>query len=161
MPFSIRDMTPGDIDPALHLFDRVAAEGLWIGTEPGFDHEHYRDIFGRALGLGHAMFVAEDGGKLVALMTTYEHVDYGWTIGMMVDESHRGLGIGRALMERLFGWANARGIKELSLLVFPHNERALRLYRSSGFAEVERYANDVRRKSGDVWDTILMRKMFT
>jgi len=151
-------MKHGDIDAALGLFGRVAAEGLWLGTEPGFDRQHYRDIFSRALGLGNAMIVAEDGDALVGMMTTYEHVDYGWTIGMLVNESHRGLGIGRAMMEHLFAWANARGIKELSLLVFPHNERALRLYRATGFTEVERYANDVRRKSGDVWDTILMRK---
>ncbi len=158
MPFTIRDMKLGDIDTALRLFDRVAAERLWLGTEPGFDRRHYRDVFGRAIGLGNAMFVSEDGGAIVGLLTTYEHVDYGWTIGMLVDESRRGLGIGRAMMERLFTWANGRGIAELSLLVFPHNERALRLYRSTGFTEVERYAEDVRRKSGELWDTILMRK---
>ncbi len=152
-------MELGDIDRALLLFDRVAAERLWLGTEPGFDREHYRDIFGRAIALRNAMFVVEDdNGELIGLLTTYEHVDYGWTLGMMVDESRRGLGIGRALMERLFAWAHGRGIKHLSLLVFPHNERALRLYRSTGFEEVEHYPNDVRRKSGDVWDTILMRK---
>ena len=158
MPFTIRDMEIGDIDRALLLFDRVAAERLWLGTEPGFDHQHYRDIFERAIGLCNAMFVAEDGGELFGVLTTYEHFEYGWTLGMMVDESRRGLGIGRRLIERLFAWANERGIKQLSLLVFPHNVRALRLYRATGFEEVERYENDVRRKSGDVWDTILMKK---
>jgi GNAT superfamily N-acetyltransferase len=158
MPLRIREMELRDIDAALVLFDRVAAERLWIGTEPGFDQQHYRDIFGRAIGLQNAMFVAEEEGRIVGLLTTFEHVDYGWTIGMMVDESHRGLGIGRSLMERLFAWATARGIGHLSLLVFPHNERALALYRSTGFIEVERYENDVRRKSGERWDTILMRK---
>lgn len=158
MPFLIRDMELADIEPVLVLFGRVADEGLWLGTEPGFDPEHYRDTFGRALGLGNAMFVVEADGNIVGLLTTYEHVDYGWTIGMMVDESLRGLGIGRALLERLFASATERGIRQLSLLVFPHNERALNLYRAAGFIEVERYENDVRRKSGDRWDTILMRK---
>ncbi len=160
MNCTIRDMSVADIDRALALFERVAAERLWIGTEPGFDRRHYAGMFGRALALGNAMFVAEDGDHMIALMTTYEHVEYGWTLGMMVDESRRGLGIGRALLERLFTWAKGREIKELSLLVFPHNERALRLYRSTGFREIERYSNDVRRKSGHVWDTILMRKTF-
>ena len=160
MPFSIRDMVLGDIDPALGLFDRVAAERLWIGTQPGFDRDHYRDVFGRAIGLGNGMFVAEIDATIVGLITTYEHVDYGWTLGMMVDEAHRGSGIGRALMERLFSWANGRRIKQLALLVFPHNERAMRLYRSTGFVEIERYEKDVRRANGEVWDTILMRKTF-
>jgi GNAT superfamily N-acetyltransferase len=147
-----------DIDAALRLFDRVASERLWIGTEPGFDQQHYRDVFGRAIGLGNAMFIAEEHGELIGLITTYEHVEYGWTIGMMVDESRRGLGIGRALMERVLAWADARGIPHLSLLVFPHNERAINLYHSTGFTEVERYENDVRRKNGERWDTILMQK---
>lgn len=158
MAFTIRDMQLGDTEAALALWDRVAAERLWLGTEPGFDREHYGDVLGRAIGLGYAMFVVEEGSDLIGLLTTYQHAEYGWTIGMMVDESRRGLGIGRALMDHLFTWANARGITQLSLLVFPHNERALRLYRATGFVEVEHYISDVRRKSGDVWDTILMRK---
>lgn len=156
--FTIREMVLADIDQILELFEKVAAERLWIGTEPGFDRDHYQDIFGRAIGLGNAMFVAERSELVIGGLTTFEHIEYGWTIGMMVDESERGKGVGRALLERLFTWAQNRGIPHLSLLVFPHNERALRLYRSTGFTEVERYKNDVRRKTGDVWDTILMRK---
>ena len=153
-----RAMNLSDLDPVLGLFERVAADRLWIGTEPGFDRQQYRDIFGRAIGMGNAMFVAERRGAIVAMLTTYEHVDYGWTLGMLVDEAERGKGIGRELMERVFAWARARGIAEISLLVFPHNQRAMRLYQSSGFEEVERYPEDVRRQSGEMWDTILMRK---
>lgn len=157
--FTIRQMSLADVDQLLELFEKVAAERLWIGTEPGFDPDHYRDIFGRAIGLGNAMFVAERSRCIIAGLTTYEHIEYGWTLGMMVDVAERGRGVGRALLERLFTWAAGRGIPQLSLFVFPHNERALRLYRSTGFTEVQRYANDMRRKTGDVWDTILMRKM--
>lgn len=153
-------MTVEDVDKVLALFGRVAAERLWIGTEPGFDEGHYRDIFGRALGMGNGMFVAERDGEILGMLTTYEHVDYGWTLGMLVDEGERGKGIGRALMSAVFAWARSRNIRALSLLVFPHNERALRLYESTGFVEIERYKDDVRRQSGDVWDTILMRKTF-
>ena len=153
-------MKRGDVEAALLLFARVADERLWIGAQPGFDRDKYRDIFGRAIGLGHGMFVAERDGKIVGIISTYEHVDYGWMIGMMVDESLRGQGIGRALMEQVFAWALNRRIGALSLLVFPHNERALRLYRSTGFVEVERYRRDAERHSGEIWDTILMRKSF-
>ncbi len=158
--FTVRDMSLSDVDQILELFDRVAAERFWIGTEPGFDRDHYRDVFARGIGLGNAMFVAERSRRVIGGLTTFEHIEYGWTLGMLVDESERGKGVGRALLERLFSWAASRGIPHVSLLVFPHNERALRLYRSTGFTEVERYENDVRRKTGDVWDTILMRKTF-
>lgn len=80
-------------------------------------------------------------------------------LGMMVDARRRGGGIGKALLDAICGWARARAIPQLSLLVFPHNERALRLYRGAGFEEVERYPADVTRKDGTVWDTILMRKL--
>jgi ribosomal protein S18 acetylase RimI-like enzyme len=77
---------------------------------------------------------------------------------MLIDERFRGHGLGRQLLEHLFDWAHGRKIERLSLLVFPHNERALALYRSTGFVEIERYEHDVTRETGEVWDTILMQK---
>ena len=50
------------------------------------------------------------------------------------------------------------GAKALSLHVFPHNEAAIALYRSAGFVEIERFERDVTRQTGEVWDTIFMRK---
>jgi len=46
------------------------------------------------------------------------------------------------------------------LHVFPHNEAARTLYEQNSFWEVERFERDVTRQSGEVWDTILMRKEF-
>lgn len=52
--------------------------------------------------------------------------------------------------------ARERGLKSIGLHVFPHNERAIGLYRSVGFVENERLAQAVPRQSGEVWDTIRM-----
>lgn len=41
-----------------------------------------------------------------------------------------------------------------------HNDAAIALYRATGYVEVERFPNDVTRRSGEVWDTVLMRKSF-
>lgn len=156
---TIRAIKHGDIDAVLLLFDAVANERLWIGTEPGYDREKYRDIFGRAASGGNGMFVAETpDGEIVGMLSSYDHAEYGWMLGMMIDARYRGAGIGKALLDALCGWARARAIAQLSLLVFPHNERALRLYRGAGFVEIERFPADVTRKDGAVWDTILMRK---
>lgn len=155
----IRPMQPADIDAVLDLFERVAAERLWIGTEPGFDRETKRDVFGRSISMGNGLFVAQnEAGGIVGLVSAFPHAEYDWTIGMMIDEPYRGAGLGRRLVDTIIAWARGRAIARLSLFVFPHNERALRLYRSRGFVEIERYANDVRRADGHVWDTILMRK---
>jgi RimJ/RimL family protein N-acetyltransferase len=50
-------------------------------------------------------------------------------------------------------------LPEVSLLVFPHNERALALYRNAGFEQRQYYPNDVTRQTGEVWDTVLMTKV--
>ncbi len=151
-------MEHGDLDAVLLLFDRVAAEEQWIGTEPGYDRDRYREIFGFAMSIDNGMFVAVLDGAVAGFLTSYRHEEYGWTLGMMVDAPHRGRGVGSALMDAFIAWARARGIARLSLLVFPHNERALALYRKYGFAEIERYPEDVSRRSGERWDTILMQR---
>jgi GNAT superfamily N-acetyltransferase len=148
-----------DLDAVLHLFSSVAGERMWIGTEPEtFRREKLRDVLGRAIAADHGMFVADDDGHVVGMLTTYPHEEYGWTLGMMVDRDRRGAGIGGALLARAVAWARERGLPHLSLLVFPHNARALALYRREGFEEIERYPADVTRKTGEVWDTILMQK---
>lgn len=150
-------MEHGDVDAVLLLFDAVAAERLWIGTEPGYDRTKYRDMFGFSLSNGNGMFVAQRQGRVVGVITEYHHDPFGHTIGMLVDESQRGCGIGTALLGRLIDWARERYVPHLSLLVFPHNERALALYRKFDFIEVDAQAMQIPRRSGEAWDAILMR----
>jgi GNAT superfamily N-acetyltransferase len=157
--YSIRAMEHGDLDAVLLLFSSVAEERVWIGTEPGFDRPKYKDIFGLSIALGNGMFVAVHEGDIIGMISSYRHEEYGWTLGMLLDKHHRGRGIGYQLLEQLFSWARGRSIGQLSLLVFPHNERALALYQRTGFEEIERYEADVTRENGEVWDTILMRKL--
>jgi ribosomal protein S18 acetylase RimI-like enzyme len=155
----IRELLPDDFDSAIALFEAVAAERNWIGTEPGFDHDRYREGWRKVLrGEWGAVFVATDGEKLVGYVGIHPHDEYGHIIGMLVDERYRGRGVGRALLERALRWAREQKLPDISLLVFPHNEPALALYRSAGFEQREYYPNDVTRQTGDVWDTILMTK---
>lgn len=151
-------MEHGDIEAVLLLFDAVAAERVWIGTEPGYDRTKYRDMFAFSLSNGNGMFVAVRDAAVVGVITEYRHDPYGHTIGMLVDETHRGGGIGTALLGRLIDWARERYVSHLSLLVFPHNERAIALYRKFDFAEVDAAAMQIPRKSGEAWNAILMRK---
>jgi ribosomal protein S18 acetylase RimI-like enzyme len=158
MALTIRPMRHDDVPAVLALFDAVAAERLWIGTEPGYDREKYGDMFGFSLSNGNGMFVAEEAGGLVGVITEYRHDPYGHTLGMLVDERYRGRGIGSALLSQLIEWAASRAIPHLSLLVFPHNERALALYRKFGFEEIDPRAALISRRNGDAWDAMLMRK---
>ena len=157
--YDLRRATPDDFTALLELYEAVAAEGRWIGTEPGFDRDRYRANWLRWIDDPRfLMIVAVRDEKIVGNLAVYPDLEYGFQLGMLVDERHRGTGIGRALLVHAIDWAAEHDIVALHLFVFPHNERALRLYRSIGFAEVERFPADVKRKSGEVWDTILMRK---
>ena len=151
-------MQHDDVPGVLALFDAVAAERLWIGTEPGYDREKYGDMFGFSLSNGNGMFVAIDGEALVGVITEYRHDPYGHTLGMLVDQGHRGLGVGSALLERMIDWGRAHAIGSFSLLVFPHNERAIALYRKFDFVSVDERAARISRRNGESWDAILMRK---
>jgi ribosomal protein S18 acetylase RimI-like enzyme len=143
----------------LLLFDAVAAERRWIGTEPGFDRERYRASWRKQLdGKSAAAFVATYGGRVVGYIGTYAHEEYGLLFGLLVHERHRGMGIGARLLDRAIAWARKRGYPQISLLVFAHNERAIALYRDRGFEQREYFERDVTRQSGEVWDTILMTK---
>ena len=157
---TLRRATPSDFSELLDLTEAVAAEGLWLGTESGFDRERYRSNWMRWTDDPRFLMlvVADDAGTLVGNLAVYPDLEYGFQLGMLVAASHRGMGIGRTMLDAAIGWAREHAIPALHLFVFPHNERALRLYRSLDFHEVERFSADVKRKSGEVWDTILMRK---
>lgn len=159
MPLEVRPLVERDLPEFLELFTAVAAERLWIATEPGFDagarlakwREALRDDRGISLG---AFVDAAPAGQL----GVFAHEEYGHVIGMFVAAEYRGRGIGTALLEAAFAWARARTIPSLSLLVFPHNERAIALYRKCGFVQTEYYPRDAVRQNGEVWDSILMTK---
>lgn len=155
----MRPLRERDFDSVLQLFDSVAAERRWIGTEPGFDRERYRDSWRKQLeGETAAAFVAMRGRHVIGYVGTHPHEEYGMLLGILVHEAYRGTGIGARLLDRAISWARERGLVSISLLVFAHNERAIMLYRTRGFDQREYYAHDVTRQSGEVWDTILMTK---
>lgn len=156
----VRPAEERDLDGLLEVFDRVVAEMRWVYAEPGYDRNAYRK---RWLGYVRAeipgMFaIVEVDGTVAGAIDTQRHPEYGWVLGMFVDASARGCGAGQALIAAAIDWTRARGADRLSLLVFPHNERAVKLYERNGFVREDYYERDVTRKTGEVWDTMLMVK---
>lgn len=55
-------------------------------------------------------------------------------LGIVVGEAHQRRGIGKALMERLYNWADEQAIAKTYLMVVKDNDRARQLYQQFGFA---------------------------
>ncbi len=152
-------MQVADLESALDLTERVAAERRWIGTEPGFERDRYRSRWRSKLDDPSVpLLVAKVGYDVIGFADVHPDSSHGHVLGMFVDERFRGRGVGTALLEVLIEWARQKKLPSLSLHVFPHNLRAIALYRRAGFIEQSRIAGFKTRQSGEVWDVILMRK---
>jgi RimJ/RimL family protein N-acetyltransferase len=75
---------------------------------------------------------------------------------MAIVEDHRGAGLGRSLLTAAVDWARDRGCHKVTLEVWPHNTRARQLYQSAGFADEGYLRRHYRRKSGALWDAVVM-----
>lgn len=156
---TIRHAQSTDFDQLLALFDEVAAERRWIGTEPGFDKAKYRDAW-RAIvdGKGGAHFVASHGNQVVGALSLLPTSGGDHDLGILVSQERRGEGVGTALMREAFAWAQTHGVPKLTLGVFPHNEIARSLYEKLGFVVVRRLERKRMRQTGEAWDIIVMEK---
>lgn len=157
MPVDLRPATAEDLPAFEATFEDVAAEGRWIGTEVPIDWDVRRPRFAASIDDPAAfVLLAVDGDRVV-----------GWGVGehgptgrvelfMGLVEGYRSQGLGTKLLAAVVGWAKHRGAHKVSLEVWPHNERALGLYRKFGFEVEGRHPRHYRRNDGSLWDAISM-----
>lgn len=74
-----------------------------------------------------------------ALCMAYFDPDEGWVRQLAVEEKHRGLGLGAALLRHAFGQFYQRGITRVGLGVDAHNPSATKLYKGLGMTPVREY----------------------
>ena len=94
-----------------------------------------------------AIFVADDDGEVVGYAYVLAHLvsedvsdgpdDHALLSDLLVLDSHRDRGIGRALMERSESYARERGARYLRISALAENRVARGLYASQGFEERE------------------------
>jgi len=113
---------------------------------------------------GQRIYVAEVGGRVVGQVDvripTFEKARHVANLGIAIVGAFRGLGIGRALMERALAWMKLRRVEKATLEVFASNERALALYRKMGF-EVEAVRKRHYKIRGEYVDDVMMVKWLT
>jgi RimJ/RimL family protein N-acetyltransferase len=155
----VRGMRAADVPEALDLLEAVAGEGIWLGTEPGFDR-HRRGQYwleGLADPMVRTLVLADPATQRLVGQGSVHVARYGVAeLGMNLAADSRGRGWGGQLLDALLEAARDLGAHKAELQVWPHNERAIRLYLSRGFVVEGRVRSHYRRASGQVWDAILM-----
>jgi ribosomal-protein-alanine N-acetyltransferase len=81
------------------------------------------------------LVVAEQDRMLVGYALGALGSETGWILGVAVEPSAQGAGIGSALTDALLERMKARGVTKISLTVHPNNAPALALYRALGFEQ--------------------------
>jgi RimJ/RimL family protein N-acetyltransferase len=144
----VRPAEPRDAEALIANLSAIGAEGIYLMTERfALTPDEERKILRTYDGLAGLYLVACIGEDLVGGATFLRGAQrknaHTATVGVALRADARGLGLGAALMRVGIGWARSVGIRKLTLGVFATNERALRLYRTLGFAEEGRLRGQV------------------
>ena len=102
--------------------------------------DYWDDLAERGAGAGtQVIIVAESGGELIGMTGVFTpwqpKLAHSGTIwGVYVRESHRGRGIGEAMVHTALDWARSKKLVTLRLSVVATNHSAKRCYERCGFA---------------------------
>jgi RimJ/RimL family protein N-acetyltransferase len=107
------------------------------------------------------VLVAECETQIIGLLffvpQTKKKNSHTGEFGVSVHPSFQGMGIGRALIDKLQAWANASSaIEKIFLNVFASNRHAIKLYGDLGFKEEGRFIKAVKQPDGTYVDVIQM-----
>ena len=140
-----------EVEHTTHTFDLVPRtledQRAWLRDREG------------ALGV----VVAEVGGEVTGFASLSEYrprAAYRTSVesSVYVDESARGRGVGRLLMQELVVVAGARGFHTMIARIAGGQEASIRLHRAVGFTTVGT-EREVGRKFGGWLDVVVMQRM--
>jgi len=144
------------------VLDGVARERRWLAFLEAPPLPKVRSFVLNGLRNGMTQFVAVDDGRVVGWCDvnpkTHETLRHSGVLGMGVAASHRGRGVGSALLRATLDTAAARGITRVELVVRADNVAALRLYQRHGF-ELEGRLRDYLVVDGRAYDAVQMARL--
>jgi RimJ/RimL family protein N-acetyltransferase len=135
----LRPARPTDGRALARLFADVRAEGRWLITTPGAVSEPSEAFWISEMIRAdeHLVLVAEADGEVIGNVLVSvdrgratEHIG---VLSVLLAEGWREVGIGTELIGAAQRWTVDRGLRKLSLGVFPDNDRAIAVYERAGF----------------------------
>lgn len=137
MPIDIRLIELQDAASFRHCLDAVARERRYLAQVEASPLEKVRSFIAASVDSKAAQYVAVHDGQVIGWCDVFAHwahaLQHVGTLGMGVHAAHRGLGLGRRLIEATLAHALGQGIYRVELQAREDNHRALRLYESVGF----------------------------
>lgn len=152
----IRKVNPDDYDALVHFFEENNSYKITRQFNPfPLNKNTARDIALREQ-LDH-YYVALISNRIVGLcMLRGAGAGYSApSFGILVGDGFQRRGLGRELSEYAIAQARLLGYNKVRLSVYASNKRAVRLYTSLGFSEVERQKTEVM---GEPDEKIIMIK---
>lgn len=132
----IREARPEDWGQIWPFFHRIVKAGETYAYDPEMSEERAREMW--MVGPPGITFVAADGDRVLGSANSYANREgpgaHVASASFMVDPKYAGRGVGRALGERVLGWAGERGFLAMQFnAVVESNLAAVALWRSLGF----------------------------
>jgi ribosomal-protein-alanine N-acetyltransferase len=127
MSWIVRRMTACDIDAVLTLAETTPEAPHW--SRQNYERCIAVDESGPLLRAG---FVAEAEGRMLGFSVGKLVAGVSELESIAVSPESRGRGIGRALLEAVANWAQAKGAARVELEVRASNNRAIKLYEQAG-----------------------------
>jgi ribosomal protein S18 acetylase RimI-like enzyme len=162
MPFHLEPLQGSHFGQLHSLFDAVCKEKRFLAFTHAGPQEETFAYYQRILDGQETHFVAIDGGAVVGwcdILRQFAHVRHHvGTLGMAVAASHRGRGIGRALIEQALAAASDRSLTRVELTVHVENTAAQSLYSSVGF-ETEGTQRNAWLIDGSYFDVHFMGRL--
>ena len=136
--FEVKTYSPEAFASLVGMYDRFTPKAKFQGMPP-FSKEVRETWLKQLIKNGHN-FLAWSGEAVighVVILPDFILRDAEYLI--FVNQSHRGLGVGKALTLAALAKARALDLKRVWLTVDAYNFRAIRLYRKAGFRPCEAY----------------------
>lgn len=144
------------------LLDAVARERLWLAFLEAPPLPRVRNFVRNGLLGGMVHFVAVDDARVVGWCDvnpkTHAALRHSGVLGMGVAASHRGQGVGSALLRATLEAAAAKGLRRVELVVRADNTAAIALYERHGF-ELEGRLRDYLALDGATYDALQMARI--
>ena len=124
---SIAPLAADEAEAAIDLWDEANLLQPW--NDPRAD-------IAAALGCANStILAARDGDRIVATIMIGYDGHRGWFYYMAVARSHRGTGLGRAIVAAAEDWLVAQGASAIRLMIRAENAHVAGFYRALGYEQ--------------------------